>query len=294
VRRALLAFVVVLVLAAPTSAEPRRWTLVATIEPLAMIARAVAGEGVAVSVLVPPGASPHTFEPRPGDVAALSRARLLVAVGGGLDDWAARLADAAGGSGAVLTLLDLPGIDPLPAAPGSRHRRDPHVWLDPIRVRDVIVPALASRLGVLDPGGRATYESRARAFRDRLTALDGEIRARLAGHGREYLAYHGAWRYFASRYGLEEVGVVEEAPGEEPTPGALGALVAAARRAGVPAILVEPQLDPRVAQTLAREWGGTVVLADALGDPRVPARADYVALLRFDAAAFAKALGGAP
>jgi ABC-type Zn uptake system ZnuABC Zn-binding protein ZnuA len=294
VRRAAPILLLALALAAPSRAASRPWALVATIEPLAMIARALAGEGVAVSVLVPPGASPHTFEPRPGDVAALSRAHLLVAVGGGLDDWAVRLVGAAGGSAAVLRVLDLPGLDPLAAAPGSRHRRDPHVWLDPIRVRDVIVPALAVRLGELDPGARSRYASRAAAFQDRLTTLDGEIRAQLAGHGREYVAYHGAWRYFASRYGLEEVGVVEEAPGEEPTPGALGALVAAARRARVPAILVEPQLDPRVAETLAREWGGTVVLADALGDPRVPTRADYVSLLRFDAAAFARALGGAP
>ena len=281
-------------------AEPLR--VVTTIQPLALLARELGGDRVLVSVLVPPGASPHSFEPQPSDVQSLVAARLIVEVGGGLDGWVHPLLAAASARPERLTLLDLPGLDPLPAAPGAHvdpgrhdaaHRLDPHVWLDPIRVRDVVVPALAAKLAALDPSGRAVYQASRDQFVARLTALDAEIRTTLAGHGRDFLAFHGAWRYFAKRYDLEEVGVIEEAPGEEPTPRELGALAQRAREAQLPAILIEPQLSPRIAEMLARDLGAAVVTVDPNGDPTDPERATYAGLMLWNARAFARALGGA-
>ncbi|RIK92212.1 MAG: hypothetical protein DCC71_24655, partial [Proteobacteria bacterium] len=273
----------------------------ATVEPIAMLVREVAGPRAAVAVLVPPGASPHTFEPKPSDVAKLAGAALVVEAGAGLDGWLRALLAATSPAPARLTLVDVAGVDPLPAAAhadgdgGGRHGRvDPHVWLDPIRVRDALVPALVAQLAALDPAQRAAYEAAGRDFQERLGALDAELRAALAGRGRRFVAFHAAWRYFAQRYGLEEVGVVEEAPGEEPTPRELAALVGRARAAGVPAILVEPQLSPRVARAIAAEFGATTVLVDPNGDPSDPARDGYAELLRWNAAAFARALGSAP
>jgi len=282
-----------------TSAEPLR--IVATIQPLGLVVRELGGERVVVSVLVPPGASPHTFEPQPSDVRSLVAARLIVEVGGGLDGWVHPLLAAASARPERLTLLALPGLDPLPAiagahvdagTPGAAGRLDPHAWLDPIRVRDVLVPALAAKLAALDPPGRADYEASRDRFVAQLTALDAEIRTTLAGHGRDFLAFHAAWRYFAKRYDLEELGVIEEAPGEEPTPRELGALAQRARDAHLPAILIEPQLSPRIAEMLARDLGATVVTVDPNGDPTDPERASYADLMRWNARAFARALGG--
>jgi len=254
---------------------------VASIQPLELLLRELGGTRVAVATLLPPGASPHTFEPLPGDVARLARARGFLRLGGGLDDWAERLAAAAPRALETLVLL------------GAAESSDPHVWLDPLLVRDALVPRLEGWLAALDPAGRADGARRAQAFRASLTALDGEIREILAGApGRSYVAFHNAWRHFARRYGLEEVAVVEEFAGEEPTPRELARLVRAAQRAGVAAILVEPQLPARVAETLAREFGAGTVLVDPLGDPRDPERDSYAELLRFDARAFARALGG--
>jgi len=274
---------------------------VATIQPLGLLLRELGGDRVAVAVLVPSGASPHTFEPQPSDVAALARARLLVEAGGGLDGWVRALRNAAESNPDGVVVLALPGLDPLPAVASGHgdakphdagRRLDPHAWLDPIRVRDVVVPALAARLIALDPAGRADYEAWRDAFIAKLTALDTEIRATLAGHGRRFLAFHAAWRYFAQRYQLEEVGVIEEAPGEEPTPRELGALSRRARDAQVPAILIEPQLSPRIAEMLARDLGVALVTVDPNGDPADPERASYEGLMRWNARAFARALGG--
>jgi ABC-type Zn uptake system ZnuABC Zn-binding protein ZnuA len=277
--------------------------VVATIEPIAMLVREVAGPRASVAVLVPPGASPHTFEPKPSDVARLVDAALVVEAGAGLDGWLRALLAAASHAPARLTLVEASGVDPLPAAAhADAHaatrapdgRLDPHVWLDPLRVRDALVPALVARLAALDPAQRAAYEAAGRDFAARLGALDADVRAALAGRGRRFVAFHAAWRYFAQRYGLEEIGVVEEAPGEEPTPRELADLVARARAAGVPPILVEPQLSPRVARALAAEFGATTVLVDPNGDPSDPARDSYAELMRWNAAAFARALGAAP
>lgn len=265
--------------------------VVATIEPIAMLARELAGEHVTVSALVPPGASPHTFDPRPGDVVRVAEAALVIAVGGDLDGWARRLLGASGRPVETLVLLELPDLAPLSAAGTGPRRPDPHVWLDPIRVRDVLAPAIATRLEDLDPAHAADTAARLADLQARLTRLDAELRAMLAGRQRGYVAFHAAWRYFGARYGLEEIGVVEEAPGEEPGPRELAELVAAARAANVGAILIEPQLDPRVARTLAEEFGATTVMVDPNGDPTDPARAGYEALLRWNARAFALALG---
>lgn len=255
-----------------------------SIHPLELLLREIGGERLELVTLVPPGASPHTFEPLPGDVARLARARAFWRVGGGLDDWALRLA------GAAPPGLETPALIEAGASP------DPHVWLDPLLVRDALVPRLAGWLAAADPAARADTLRRAAAFRASLTALDREIREILAGApGRSYVAFHAAWRHFARRYDLAEVAVVEEFAGEEPPPRELARLLREARRARVPAILVEPQLPVRVARTIAGEFGGGTVLVDPLGDPRDPERDSYAELLRFDARAFARALGaGAP
>lgn len=297
--RAALAVAICTATATAGAAPPR---VVATIEPLAMLLREIGGDRIEIAVLVPPGASPHTFEPQPSDVTALARASLLVEVGAGLDTWVRGLAGAASPAPARVTVADAPDLDLLPAsgshAPADRDasgaRFDPHFWLDPVRVRDAVVPALTAALVRNDPEGRSGYEARADAFREQLRVLDEDVRRTLAGHATRFVAFHGGWRYFAARYGLEEVGVVEEAPGEEPAPRALAELVRRARAAQVPAILVEPQLSPRVAKVLAAEFGASTILVDPNGDPSDPERSTYAALMRWNARAFARALGVAP
>jgi zinc transport system substrate-binding protein len=276
--------------------------VIATIQPLGMLVREIGGDRVDVVVLVPPGASPHTFEPQPSDIAALARGSLLVEMGAGLDTWVRALAAAASPAPPRSTVAEAPGLALLgtggphvePGRNATREHFDPHVWLDPIRVRDAVVPALVAALAGVDGEGRILYEQRAGAFRERLDALDADVRRTLAGRGTRYVAFHAGWRYFAARYGLEEVGVVEEAPGEEPAPRALAALVTRAREARVPAILIEPQLSPRVAKVLASEFGATTVLVDPSGDPTDPERSTYADLMRWNARAFARALGAAP
>ncbi len=357
----------------PALGSESRVGVVASILPVAYVAQELGGERVQVDVLVPPGASPHTFEPVPSDIVKLQRARLFLRVGGGLDAWTDKLRGAAPAGLDMLTLIRVPGMNTLeghdhpdhghgekpaekhddhgheekpamkhddhgheekpamkhddhgheekhakkhddhgheekhamkhddhgheekPAMKHDDHAEgvDPHFWLDPIRVRDAVVPEIVEHLIEADPAGKEYYEKRGKDFHQRLTALDVQIRRELAkAKGRKFIAFHSAWPYFSQRYNVEEVAVVQEFAGEEPTPREVAALVREAREAGIRSILVEPQLSPRVAQTIAGEFGGGTVLVDPLGDSGDPARSSYEKLMLFNARAFAQALGG--
>jgi zinc transport system substrate-binding protein len=111
--------------AAVSPAAAGRLGAVATITPLGFLLEELGGARVAVRVLVPPGATPHAFEPRPADVAAVAGAALFVQAGPAVDAWAARLALAEGPAPLVLG-----------EALGRHAPEDPHFWLDPIAVRD--------------------------------------------------------------------------------------------------------------------------------------------------------------
>jgi zinc transport system substrate-binding protein len=271
-----------------------------SIYPLELVVRALGGDRVGVETVLPPGASPHTFQPLPGDVARLHGARYVVRIGGSFDDWAGKLLSPARAAVPTTVVLDLDGIelisqdsDGAHAAHVAARRADPHVWLDPIIIRDVVAPALARELALVDPEDADGYRRRLRTFTAELQALDAEIRSTLGrARGRSYVAFHRTWPYFARRYGLRALAVVTGYAGEEPAPQDVARLVRAARNSDIPAILVEPQLNARVAEVIASEFGGTTVLVDPLGDPTDPGRSSYVDLMRYNARGFERALGG--
>jgi ABC-type Zn uptake system ZnuABC Zn-binding protein ZnuA len=265
--------------------------VVATIFPVADIVRQVGKDAVDVVTLLPAGASPHTFEPTPAQIRAVAEAAVFVEVGAGLDAWAAKLRAAHTGPMIVVTLAA--GVPLLGAVEGedAGHGGDPHIWLDPLLVRDHLVPAVVDGLSQADPGHAAAFRVAAGEFETALTQLDAEIRTTLApATGRSYVAFHSAWRYFAKRYDLHEVAVVESFPGKEPSAQEIAALVQRARAAHVRAFLIEPQFSPRMAEQVAHEIGAQLVTVDPLGGPLLPDRQHYLDLMRYNLRAFAQAL----
>lgn len=291
---------------AAAAGEP---VVVATIHPLTAIARELAGNWIDGHTLLPPGASPHTFEPRPGQMRTLAGASLIIAVGQGLDDWALQLARSAQRADVLLVGDEVAaaglGIDfsgdeehhhGEPAEEPHRHGGaiDPHVWLDPVLVRDVIAPAIARRLAAVLPGREAEIEANLRAFQEELSRLDADIARLLSFPGsKAFISYHSAWRYFARRYGLEEVATVAGFPGREPSARWVADVVRTAREHGVTVIFAEPQLSPKAAETIAREIGGQVLMMDPIGGPGLAGRERYSDLLRYNAGMLADALAAA-
>jgi len=269
--------------------------VVATIFPLADVVRQIGKEHVEVTVLLPPGANPHTFEPTPAQIRDVSGARLFVCVGAGLDAWATKLLAAR--SAPIVTVTFADGIpllaSALTASSGEHveHGGDPHVWVDPILVRDRLVPAIVAALAAEEPAAAAAFEAGGAELREELTTLDGEIRRTLTPlSNRGFIAFHSAWRYFARRYDLREVAVVEPFPGKEPSAREIAGVVEAARAGHAGVMLVEPQFNSRVAQQIARECDAKVLALDPIGGPAVEGRAHYLDLMRYNARVLAEAL----
>lgn len=273
--------------------------VVATIFPVADLTARVGGEAIRVETLLPPRASLHTWEATPAQIRSLGHARAYITVGGGLDGW---LEGMGADDPELRTLRLTDGVTLLRADEAHGHEHDhevegqatgdPHVWLDPLLVRDEFVPRIRDLLVELLPAQETAIRARARALTDSLTALDAEIRATLAGRTLDgFIATHDAWAYFAERYGLVSLGNLYASPGHEPSARGLAALVEAARAAGLPSVLSEPQLSETAAAALAAELGVSVVTVDPLGGADVEGRGSYLDLMRFNARAFARALG---
>ncbi len=271
----------------------------ASIEPLAMLLREVGGERVSVTTLLPAGASPHLFEPRVSDARRLARVQLYFEIGHPLDAWGSNLLAGLAVPPVRLQLLAMEGIEPLPALDPHEHGAephdalragsDPHLWVDPIRIRDHALPALVATLEALDPAGAGYYRSRRERFAAELTELDRELVELLGGSGARFVALHPAWRYLVARYGLEPIPAVEVIAGEAPPPRRLARTIEDARHAQVDALLVEPQLSARTLRVFAEELGAPIVTLDPIGDPRVRERARYASLMRFNAIALRRA-----
>lgn len=261
-----------------------RVKVAATIFPLYDIVRQVAGPVAEVVLVLPPGASPHTFEPTPASVRALSGASVLFVVGHGLDDWAARLARGAGV--AALVSLDT-AIALRRAHDAGRRRVDPHYWLSAPNAKAMARTA-AAELARLAPGRLTEIEHTLAAYLARLDAADAEVRRILADlPTRRIATFHDAFGYFAEAYGLQVAAVFEPYPGLEPSPRFVVEFHRRIQAAGVRVVFTEPQLSVDALRPIARDLGVTLAVLDPLGG--LPGRESYIELLLFDARAVAAA-----
>jgi zinc transport system substrate-binding protein len=298
--------------------DDQKITVVTTIFPFADFVKQVGGEKVKVVYLLTGGASPHTYEPTVEQARLVSEAQLFIFCGAGLDDWAVGLAETAGPD---LILLDLSTkVQLLDSAlysqPGEsedheegefleedEHHEDaddhthdhgpadPHYWLDPLIVRDNIVPAIHEALLQLNPADEEYFNDTLEQYRNELTLLHEEIAsASLAFKYSNFVAFHSAWQYFARRYNLREVAVIADFPGQEPSAGWLIELVGLIYREDVAAIFAEPQFSAALAESIASESGIPVLIADPLGGDDLPGRESYVKMMRFNLELFRSAM----
>jgi zinc transport system substrate-binding protein len=279
-------------------------SVVTTIFPMADVIRELGGEMVIVSYLLPPGASPHTYEPTVEQARLIEDAHLFVYVGAGMDDWAAKLADAAGQQLILVNLAER--VDLLESGSYGHHGSDdhdhhdcdhdhgpadPHFWLDPIVVRDFLCPALTEQLVLIDPQNEDYFRQKLDRFSRELTVLHEEIEDSAAGFSHDsFIAFHSAWQYFGRRYGLNEVAVVAEFPGQEPSAGWLAELIELIEEEDIGAIFAEPQFSTAMAERIAEESGLEMAIIDPLGGENVPGRESYLDLMRYNLAAISAAM----
>ncbi|WP_395541716.1 zinc ABC transporter substrate-binding protein [Neotabrizicola sp. sgz301269] len=239
-------------------------------------------------VLLDKGASPHSFQMRPSQAAAVAGADLVIWVGPELTPWLDKAVEARGDRAAVLGLLDAPGTalrqfqdgedhadeghedhasddhdhdhghDHGANASGEDHPHagtDPHAWLDPANAR-VWVAAIAAELSRLDPDNAARYAENAAKTVQAINDADAAARAALEPvKDRPFVAFHDAYGYFAGAYGLTIAGTI--AAGDAASPGArhLSDLRAQMQAAGPLCIFPEVQHDPKLVAQMAEAAG---------------------------------------
>jgi ABC-type Zn uptake system ZnuABC Zn-binding protein ZnuA len=267
----------------PTSA-PDAIRVVATTSVLADLVRQVGGPHVDATSLVPPGGEVHTFDPTPADIARVADADLVVTNGLGLDEWVQNLARDSGSQAPIVALgEDLDGVTYL-EGDGAAGNVNPHVWMD---VGNAIqyTKRIGEQLAAVDAAHASAYEASAASYDEQLTELDDWARDQIATvptERRKVVSFHDAFPYFAKAYGLEIVGTVIDAPGQDPSAGEIADLIDAIRASGATALFGEAQFNPQLAQTIADEADIAVVTdlyTDSLGGP--PADT-YEGMIRWD------------
>ncbi|MFH1651815.1 MAG: zinc ABC transporter substrate-binding protein [Chloroflexota bacterium] len=250
-----------------------------TILPQVEFVESVGGDRVQVSVMVPPGANPHVYEPAPSQLTGLSRARIYASIGSGIEfelTWLDKLravnremlmVDCSAG----VTLIPETKVHKADDGKSSQGAPDPHIWMSP-RNAGIMVQNIYAGLVQLDPEGRDYYAQNRDIYLDRLTALDRDIRQALSGQkDRSIIVYHPVLGYFAREYNLTMLPVEEE--GKEPSAADIAYLIQYAREHKIKVVFASPQFSTRSAEVIAGEIGGRVVMVDDLAR-------DYIGNLR--------------
>lgn len=263
-----------------------------TILPQKQFVERIAGDQARVIVLVPPGASPHTYEPTARQLEEIGSASVYIKVGSGVDFERAWLDKLAGVNPRMTIVNSSTGIRFISGSNeeedhSSGHAgeggTDPHIWLSPKNAR-IMVENTFQGLALADPAHKDEFRANADAYQRELDTLDAEIREKVARtRVRSFMVYHPAWSYFARDYDLVQIPIETDA--KDPSPAALEKLIQTAKDRNITVIFAEPELSTKSAKVIAEEIGGSVVLVSALEE-------DYTANIRNVSGAFAR--GGSP
>ncbi len=248
--------------------------MLTTFTVLADMARQVAGDHLRVESITRLGAEIHAYEPTPSDLERADGADLLLENGFDLERWARRFTSRLPPASRV-TLTE--GIDPLPIAEDAyQGKPNPHAWMSP-RLAEIYVENMRIAFSQLDPAHADDYRRNAGAYRERLRALDTELRLGLDAipPSRRVLATcEGAFSYLARDYGLQEAYLWPVNAESQVTPQRMARLIDLVRQRQVPAVFCESTVSAEPQRQVAKESGarfGGVFYVDSLSAPTGPA-----------------------
>ena len=245
-------------------------TLYVSILPMRSLVKEIVGEDFRIEVLVPPGASPETFEPTPRQFIGLNEAQLVFNVG--LLEFETALLDKIEDRTKIVDLsrgiVRIEGSCAHAGRNGSDHAHGvvPHVWTSPRalqRMAENAYEAIHARWP-----DSAKYTANHARLQEELRQLDLRTAEKIARSGiRYFIIYHPALTYYARDYGLQQEAV--EADGKEPSAKRLTALIRQARKDGIGRILYQNQFPVSVVETIARDIGAECAEIDPLREDAI-------------------------
>jgi zinc transport system substrate-binding protein len=276
---------------AAAPANPDTLNVTVSILPEKYFVERIGGSHVTVNVMVGPGDSPHTYEPKSDQMTALSHSVLYFAIGVDFENaWMDRIATANPNMQIVDVSADLEKIPMVahnhagetPAATNTdTGELDPHVWTSPENVK-VISQSIYQALSEKDPANQAEYQANLDAFIQDIDTLESDIQTSLANiSSNTFIVFHPSWGYFARDFGLDQIPI--EIQGSEPSAQELAGMIDEAKAENVKVIFGQPEFSTKTADYIAQEINGQVILIDPLAE-------DWLDNLRGVADTFAKAL----
>ena len=256
--------------------------VVASIAPLSYFAERIGGRHVVVSVMVPPGGNPHSYEPTPQQMVRLGEATLFIKAGSGIEfelDWMHRFMSL-NRSLKICNASEGIRLRPMAHDAGEHEqhgRFDPHYWLSPANGR-VMVRNIERTLVAADPEHKAEYTANGAKLEAELKVLEQEIRGKLSElKSKRFIVFHPAWGYYADAFGLEQIAI--EVEGKTITPRQMQRVIEKAKANRISIVFVSPQFSTAQAEAIAMEIGGKTCSID-------PLASDYQNNLRRITAAF--------
>nr|QDP23767.1 metal ABC transporter substrate-binding protein [Bradyrhizobium cosmicum] len=282
-----LVLLALLLVASPLRAA-ERLHVVASFSILGDFVRTVGGDRVNVTTLVGPDSDVHVYTPAPSDAKRIADAKLVIVNGLGLEGWLPRLVQSSGAKAQVVTASA--GITPLKLGSAA----DPHAWQSVPNAK-VYVTDIAKALVAADPDDADVFRARARAYLDKLDALDREVREAVAKpppERRKVISTHDAFGYFASEYGVQFIAPLGVSTETEPSARDIAGIIGQIKAARIPAVFLENISDDRLIRRIAAETGakvGGTLISDGLTGEKGPAPT-YIDMVRHNIKALTSAL----
>lgn len=264
----------------PLFADQSHYVIV-SVAPHKFFVEQIGGETVDVGLIVPAGASAHTFEPSPKQMLAASRADAWFGLG---ETFESRAVPVVKRQNPQMEFVDLrDGLDLIydkeTCCSCHRGAADPHIWLSP-KTAKVQAKTIAEALTRIYPENREYYQNKLNQFSQQLDTLDREVAALLAPmEPRIVMISHPAYGYLARDYGFKQLSI--EFEGKDPTPQQLTKVIETARMHKIGTVFTQPQYSSKGAKLIARQLNADVVSLD-------PYAEDYINSLKEIAHAFAK------
>ena len=290
-------------LAAPlahAAPHPEPINIVVTIPVLKDLTEQVGGRHVRVTSLLSGYENEHTYSPKPSDLVAVRKARLLFEIGIGLEVWVSSLVKNAGSaslrvvttSKGIAILRDRPNREGELHAAEEEEQGNPHIWMDPENAT-TMMRHITEALIQVDPAHATEYRSNQASYLRKLDQLRGDLSDRIRRLAdRRFIAHHPAWPYFARRFGFQIVGTIQPQSGSEPSALHLHGLIATIKKDRIKVVVSEIQLSQKIPEMLAKETGARVVVLTTLPGG-LPHTETYLDMLRYNVLQLANALDAA-
>ena len=223
--------------------------------------KAVGKDKVDVQTIIPNGTEPHDFEPKPKDLADISKAQVFVYNGLGMESWVDKTLKAADNKDLIVVEASR-GCNPIKnndeEAIKEHGQYDPHLWIS-LNGAKIEAKNIKDALIKVDSSNKDYYEKNYSEFASKLDVMINDYKAKFdEAPSKNFITGHAAFAYFCRDFNLQQNSVESVFAEGEPTPKRMEELVDYCKKNNVKTIFMEEMASPKVSETLAKEVNAKV------------------------------------